>query len=136
MNRLCTVLICMPFLFACTTQKAAQPLKAFSLEGEWKLQTLNGSTVATLKRPITINFTETEKRISGYAGCNQYFSSYMLNGSSINFTSPGRTKMYCQETMSIEEEYLRALTDTGSIKSEADKLIFLNGETILLEFSR
>lgn len=119
---------------ACTVQKNNAALAQIPVEGAWTLQTLNGTAVATLKRPITINFIETDKRVNGYAGCNQFFSSYTLNGSSIRFTAPGRTKMYCQETMDLEEKFILALADVEDIKSEPNKLIFLKGETVLLEF--
>lgn len=136
MKKLFITFICISFLLACGSQKTTQPQETPSVEGEWKLESLDGKPVTNLKRPITLNFTEAEKRASGYAGCNQYFSSYTLTGSSFRFTAPGRTKMYCQETMELEERFIMALADVEVIKSEGNKLIFLKGETVLLVFSK
>lgn len=121
---------------ACAVQKSNTPLTPINVAGEWTLQTLNGNTIADLKRPLTINFNEAEKSVNGYAGCNQYFSTYVINGSSIRFVAPGRTKMYCQEAMDLEEKFILALADTESFTSEDNKLILKKGETVLLEFSK
>jgi heat shock protein HslJ len=135
MRSLLFIALCI-VVVACSVQKNSAVLAQIPVEGAWTLQTLNGSTISTLKRPITISFSEADKRVTGYAGCNQYFSSYTLNGSSIRFTAPGRTKMYCNETMDLEEKFILTLADVEVIKSEPNKLIFLKGETVLLEFAK
>lgn len=136
MKKLCFIFVCMCLLGACAVQKNNTPLSTLTLEGELILQELQGNVVTDLQRPITIHFIEAENRVNGYAGCNQYFSSYTLTARSIQFHSTGRTKMYCEGTLELEERFMSALTDVKTVKADSDKLMLLKNETVMLEFSR
>ena len=50
-------------------------------------------------------------RVSGSAGCNNYFASYSVIGSSLSISSTGSTKMYCTGpgVMMQEDTYLASL---------------------------
>lgn len=125
------------FFVGCSAQKAATQTEIPVLpEGEWTLQSMNGEAVSGLKKPITLTITSATNRINGYAGCNQYFSSFTTEGSSITFTAPGRTKMFCKETMNLEEKFMTALSTVRAFKTECNKLQLFEGDRILLEFEK
>jgi heat shock protein HslJ len=125
-------------LLACSaktaTTKTATAQAPVLSDGEWTLQSIKGEAVGGLKKPITLKITTADKRAAGYAGCNQFFSSYTLDGKSISFASAGRTKMFCKDTMDMEEKFLSVLGNVNSYKYESNKLLLLEGDTVLLEF--
>jgi heat shock protein HslJ len=122
-------------LVACAAQKPA-PQTTVLPEGEWTLLSMHGEAVSGLKKPITLIITSATNRVNGYAGCNQYFSSFTIEGVSLKFTSPGSTKMFCKETMNLEDKYLTALSAVNSFKTESNTLQLLEGDIVLLEFEK
>lgn len=103
--------------------------------GEWTLKTLPGEDISVLKKPITLVFT-TNAKANGFAGCNQYFGSVTTNQSAIEFTGMGSTKMFCQETMNLEDKFLSALAKSNVFRVEGNSLQLLQGDIVLLEFEK
>lgn|SRR5690625_5135636 len=66
---------------------------------------------------LTMNFDVEEERMSGNAGCNNFSSSFQQNESSIDFTRPISTKMYCEGNMEIEDQLFRLLDSISSVRS-------------------
>jgi len=60
--------------------------------------------------PISLQLTDDEK-LNGNAGCNNYFGSYTLSGSTISIGTLGITAMFCGEpgVMDLETTYLAVL---------------------------
>jgi heat shock protein HslJ len=122
-------------LFSCTFCGSS---KLTSVIGEWKLQTLKGEDVSNLAKPVTLVFegAESEAKAIGYAGCNRYFSSYTQEKFAIKFSDIGSTKMFCKETMDIEEKFLKALGEVSSFKMTDGKLQLFSGDLVVLIFTR
>ncbi|MDZ7650648.1 MAG: META domain-containing protein [Cytophagales bacterium] len=85
--------------------------KERSLENTyWVLDEINES-------PIIINVTNKPfielnaeaKSISGFGGCNQLSGGYQINSNKIKFATVA-TRMFCEETMEIEANFLRTLS--------------------------
>jgi heat shock protein HslJ len=110
-----------------------QPISITNIE--WKLVRLNGEDVS-VNPPVTLSLDETQKKINGFAGCNRFFGGYELNQSTLKFSGMGSTKMYCQETAATEDQYLKALSEVQSFKSEGEKLQLLADQKIILEFKK
>lgn len=104
--------------------------------GTWNLTRLLGEDASAYKRPVTFTLDTAQSRASGFAGCNQYFSTYTAKNSLIRFREVGSTKMYCEEGMKIEDEYLELLGQVRSFKLANNKLSLLKGDSVLLEFTR
>lgn len=104
--------------------------------GEWKLNSLPGEDLSVLSKPITLNFNTSDAKASGFAGCNQYFSSYHSEQSSISFSGTGSTKMYCTQTMKLEDKFLEALANTNHFNVNGNKLQLMQGDRVLLEFEK
>jgi heat shock protein HslJ len=70
-----------------------------------------------------------EDQVTGIASCNNYFTSYEVDGSSLRITSPiGTTLMMCEEdVMQQERAFLGALETSKSYK--------INGNTLEIEFN-
>ena len=83
---------------------------------------------------ITAVFGE-DGRVSGSAGCNNYFGSYTVTGSSLSTSSIGSTKMNCPGTgiMQQENTYLASLGKTAGFTISGNRLSLtdLHGATLL-----
>ena len=77
-------------------------------------------------------------KISGNAGCNDYFANYKVNGSGLLFSAIGSTKMFCGEGLMAEETaFLAALEKASSYHITANSLqIFAEDDTTLISLSR
>jgi heat shock protein HslJ len=101
------------------------------LIGTWKVIQMDG--MDSMKNFPTFVFAEEENRVSGYAGCNNYFAGYEVNGTQIKFTNAGSTRMMCED-MTVEDAFLKKMNEIAyykMVKSELhlfdakDKLIML-----------
>ena len=73
---------------------------AVSIEGtQWYLVEVAGSPVSPMahdKQPH-IMLDPGQKRATGFAGCNNFFGSYELDGASLKFGPVGSTRMACPD---------------------------------------
>lgn len=104
--------------------------------GEWKLKTLPGEDLSVLEKPITLNFSSANTKANGFAGCNQYFSNVATHQSSIGFSGIGSTKMFCQQTIKLEDKFFAALAKINGFNVEGNKLRLLQDDIVLLEFEK
>lgn len=82
---------------------------------------------------ITAHFGE-DSRITGSAGCNQYFTSYKAATELISIEMPAMTRMSCTEPGGIMEQearYLKALSMATSFRFDGDKLVLRNEDAAL-----
>lgn len=104
-----------------------EPPTIENIAGVW---TLEGN------EKVTLNLT-TEGKFSGKAQVNNYFGSFEVVGSSIDFSAVGATLMAAldEAQMKAESEYFAALEEVTNFKLEDGKLIFLNAdEEVVLTF--
>jgi len=119
---------------------APQALNAAAFEGIlWNLMAyLNsqGEVVNVLPgSEITAGFFNGQ--VTGYAGCNNYFGSYQIDGDRLVFSEIGSTEMACGEpegVMQQESDYLANMEWATSYQMQEDqfKISKADGETILL----
>jgi heat shock protein HslJ len=83
---------------------------------------------------VTLNFDK-EGSITGTAGCNHYFASYELKGTTITIGQAGSTEMYCTAPGVMQQEsiYLALLGRASSVTIENERLTLadIKGTTIL-----
>ena len=73
---------------------------------------------------ITVHFGE-DGRITGSAGCNQYFATYETADASMTIGQPGSTRRFCAEPEGIMEQdagFLEALRSVATFRLDADRL--------------
>jgi heat shock protein HslJ len=117
-----TVFIAIAFVLGACTASGANDLSDTS----WELASLSGSDLLP-GTTITLEFTDDEA--SGSAGCNRYWGSYQVSGSSLTVSEPFRTEMACPEPPGVLEQegaYLEALSDVESYKLASDQLELLD----------
>ncbi len=62
-------------------------------------------------------------------GCNEIFitAEFRRNGN-VQFTDAGSTEMYCEETMKLEQDFLKALPSMKKFEINGHKLTLKDGE--------
>lgn len=118
---LLTALFFVLFINGCSGTKV--PTTSAKIEGvEWKLESLNGSTVKLNSgKPITLNFDGNKQGISGTAVCNKYFGSYITNSGKLSFSEIGSTKMMCDDNVN-ESDYFSMLNGVDGYSISEGKL--------------
>jgi heat shock protein HslJ len=94
----------------------------------WNVVAYNNSKQAAVSvlggTKVTARFGE-DGRVTGNAGCNNYFAGYEVADESIAIGQPGATRRYCAEpggVMEQETRYLDALQSAVEFRLEGDKL--------------
>ena len=86
----------------------------------------NGQGLVTLlvDSRIALDFG-TDGQVSGNAGCNNYFTSYWVNGNSITIGQPSSTSLFCAEpegVMQQEAEFLETLQTAATFRIDGNTL--------------
>jgi len=100
----------------------------------WTVIKLKG--VDQLSAAPTFNFVEEDSRVSGFAGCNNYFSTYTINANALTFAKTGATRKLC-ENMIVEDTFLKTLESIVRfevVKKELH-LYDINDELLILAIS-
>lgn len=85
---------------------------------------LNNIAVKNSEKVAFISF-ESDSKIHGNLGCNNFFGSYQLNKNELNLAQVGSTMMMCQN-MDTEREFLDVLQNTKTYKLENNILELFN----------
>jgi heat shock protein HslJ len=111
------------FLSACASPSGnATPLPGT----KWELVNLNG--VAPVEGSSLTLFFSNDDKAGGNAGCNTYGGTYKVNGSNLTFSEMMSTMMACEPPlMDQEQAYLKALGDTKTYESSAERLTLKDG---------
>lgn len=117
-------------IMGCQTPQASIATK------EWKLVKMYGEDFSKLSSPVTLQFSEADHKVSGFGGCNRFFGSYEQINSTLKITGLGSTKMYCQETMAVEDKYFKALQEVQSHSLKQNTLYLLDDKEVILEFTQ
>jgi len=130
------VLLSFLLLVSCFTgQKGNVSPAAMDIDGiEWFLTEVGGMPVSPLageRRPF-LKFDGAKKEVTGYAGCNNFFGGYDLDGSALKFGPLASTRMVCPDLqMGLETEFLEVLDKTRAWKTGDGVLFLLHGSEVL-----
>ena len=119
--------------FAKTVPPAQEPL----IGTNWTLESFHiADAVSSVISGTTITaIYAADGSVSGSAGCNRYFASYNVTGTSLSIGPAGSTKMYCGTpgVMQQESSYLTLLSQVTTFTIEGDRLSLADakGSTIL-----
>lgn len=78
-------------------------------------------------------------RVGGSAGCNRYFASFNVTGTTVSIGTVGSTKMYCSNpgVMQQEATYLTSLSRVTAFTINGERLSLADtGGTTLLSFTK
>lgn len=122
-----------------------------SVEGHWILSKWQRPTSATTEPTeraiinglsaglISIQFDSEKKAVSGYAGCNRFFSALSLDENSrIKFGPIATTRMFCSEAsrMALELAFVKQLSNYRELKQKEDVLYLIGSSGDVLQFIR
>lgn len=98
-------------------QKKASDVKLSALNGEWKIEEVNGEAIPSgMEKQPFINFDVKKKSIHGNAGCNLInggFETDKENPRSISFPNVISTMMACPD-MEVEGKVMKAINEVKS----------------------
>jgi len=103
------------------------------LDGSYLIVSINDQNVEN--SGLTMNFDRSTGNVSGNAGCNQYFWSFLQENKSLFFSKVGATKKYCQDSgiRKLEEQLLALLSSIKSMDSnKSGNFNFYNDQSKLL----
>lgn len=96
------------------------------LEGrKWSLQAiiLDGMRVEGVEDASAYIVLGTDGRAYGRGGCNRFSGSYDLTWSEIAFGPLASTRMYCEDTMRVEDAFFAALGLVRTVEVEQGTLV-------------
>ena len=90
----------------------------------WQVEDIDQRGVIDFSN-VSLEFAE-DGRIAGSTGCNRYFGSASIEGSSIGFSELGSTRRACAEAlMNQEQRFLAALGEITSYRMDANARLLL-----------
>ncbi len=98
-------------------------VEQITLVNKWNIISMNG--VDSFERNPTIEFDDKEKKVSGFAGCNNFFGVYKSSNGQLNLNKMGLTRKMCPD-MTVENAFINNLRSVSYYKIEDDKLNFFN----------
>ncbi|MGI9221139.1 MAG: META domain-containing protein [Woeseiaceae bacterium] len=102
------------------------PAKVLELAGtSWQIDDIDGGGVIDASN-VTLVFPE-DGKVVGSAGCNRYFGSVQVDGSTVSFGEAGATMMACpEELMNQERRFFDAIGSIvrGEVDSDGRLMLF------------
>ena len=127
-------------LTSCIKRESADIVTAdIGIEGpKWTLVEVIDAPVSIQpgeRRPFII-FDATNGQASGFAGCNNFFGSYELDGSSLKFGMIGATRMFCEGAAGeLEMRFMELLEQTRTWELRDEELLFLDSSKVRARFT-
>ena len=103
---------------------ASQQKTAQALAGKWNIESANGQGTAEGEKQAFITFGRNGE-VNGCSSVNSFFGSYTLDGSKIQMSNLGMTRMMGPH-MEIETAVTQALGQTHSVKVKGSKAQLLD----------
>jgi len=120
---------------SCTKNSPTEKNLQLSLEGSWKVVSINSKTVPS-DVMITLNIDSTLK-VNGKAACNSYFGNITKTTDSLSFGKMGSTRMLCDEEKNKwESAYVIGLTKSLKIQPSGNASFTLTNSTTTINFQK
>lgn len=122
-------IIILIFTFSACKSIKKEDTKRFSTEfenKEYQLLTIEDKDVKEMDLDLRIN--PDKKSISGESGCNNYRFDYSLKNDTLDLGYGVATKMYCEDTMHIENAFFGAASKVKHFSLTDKMLHFLDEE--------
>ncbi|WP_076416198.1 META domain-containing protein [Shewanella sp. UCD-KL12] len=92
-----------------------------ALTGTWQIEAIAGKAVIDYS-PAQLIFSE-DGKLSGNNSCNNFFGSYIVEGSSISLTPAGSTMKACVDAlMAQEQQVMTNMPEVSSLQLSKGKL--------------
>jgi heat shock protein HslJ len=117
-------------LVACATAEPPSEIE----NRDWYLFAIGEQTLSVPTEGARPTLRLENHRAAGYAGCNHFAGNYTLAGPDLKFGPTASTKMFCQETATIEDRYLADLGHVVHWSIEGDQLTLSSDQGPVLRF--
>lgn len=104
------------------------------INGSYEVFSINGQDITGEGVTINIDMSESENRISGNNGCNQYSGTFENpEANDINLGPMMGTKMYCQEKADLEKLFMSQLSLVKKVEANNGTLKMMdeNGTVLI-----
>ena len=130
-NSILLILLLLAFAAGCNSEDLVTETNITDVA--WRLSSINGSEPDQTPEPIILNLDALNLTASGFGGCNRYTGSFEQNGEAFSFGPVAATKMFCENTQSVEDAFFASLSDVRSAVVEDSTLTMYdeNGTAIL-----
>lgn len=103
-----------------------------SLSGTYTISLLGDDN--SISEALSITFEVATNKVSGFAGCNNFFGTYSLDDKKLTLENLASTKKFCQdEVNSVENELLTVLNTVNTLVISDNGISLLEDETVLLK---
>ena len=119
-------------------KKVVEKTPSNSSEGLYKKWTvIKLKNLDQLSSSPTLSFEKEEAKVAGFAGCNNYFSTYKLSANALTFSNTGATRKLCED-MSVEDSFLKLLPQVARFEIIKKELYLydINDELLIVGFSQ
>ncbi|MFT4070560.1 MAG: META domain-containing protein [Dysgonamonadaceae bacterium] len=125
---------------ACSTSKKTEVVPKKITGMDWKLVSVRANSASPVISPVesvvaTLRFADDEKSVSGTTGCNRFNGPITKNGNQITFGSIAATRMFCEQSMDLENAFMQAFKNANSISLQGDMLYIESGSDVLMTFT-
>lgn len=133
-----TISSCEPTLIKNTETKSVSNLEAISLkitDKTWKITLINSESITSNLTDFYLKLNSFTSSFDSKAGCNQIIGKFQLKDNYISFSNSASTKMYCFETMKLENAFLSILSNTSKyVVIDSTKFILLKDDRVVAQF--
>lgn len=101
----------------------------------WKITLLNSYIISGEVNDFHLKLDSSTGTFESKAGCNQIFGQFQLEDNFISFSKIGSTKMYCSDTMKIENSFISILSQTSKVVViDSSKFLLLRDDMVIAQF--
>lgn len=97
--------------------------KPISINNDWQVIAMKDLDLDEIENKPTVKFDGVNHKISGFAGCNNYFGEYKPENKELDFSQMGMTRKMCKD-MSIETTFLNNLKNAKMMGIDGKSLVF------------
>lgn len=102
---------------------------------KWKITLLNSEKIQGDEKDFYLKLNSNSNQLEAKAGCNQLFGEFQIKDNFISFSKIGSTKMYCGDTMAIENSFIAILSQTSKVVViDSSKFILLTDDIVIAQF--
>jgi heat shock protein HslJ len=96
-----------------STTRAPAPTAPTIADRHWTLVSVGerSDLIGSEGRPPTLRLDAATARASGFAGCNRFTATYVLDGDRLTFGPIASTRRACPDGMDVERSFVAALAD-------------------------
>lgn len=106
-----------------------------ALSGSYTISQIGDN--ASVSQELMITFDENSDRVTGFAGCNSFFGTYVVKDNTIKFSNIASSKKLCQKDINlVESQLLNALDKVNSFTIRDTVLTFLEDDNTLLNANK